>query len=290
LGTGRHVTIDTTAAWRQAEEAAGRAGVEVRVLCCELGEFADLEALAERIWGPGLTVVVLRSFAATGNYVAGAWMHDRLVGAAVGFVEGTPGIRSLHLLLAGVAPAAQGSGVGFALTAHQRAWAIAKKIGQVTWMFDPLGRRNAWFSLVKVGGVADAYYPNFFGYLNDPINRWADTDRCRARRNLAAPFPPPAGAETLDVARFLDAGAVPVLREGEDGSAHLDLPNLDEFQPATLLCQLPTDLTDLRRTDPDLARAWRPALRAAMVPAMAAGYAATSFTRDGWYVLERRAR
>jgi predicted GNAT superfamily acetyltransferase len=288
---GKPLSIDAEAAWRQAEGAARQAGVEVRLLGAELAEFADVEALAERIWGPGLTVVLLRSFAATGNYVAGAWIHDRLIGAAVGFVEGTPGVRSLHLLLAGVAPPAQGSGVGFALTCHQRAWAVGQRIGQITWMFDPLGRRNAWFSLVKIGGTADAYYPNFFGYLNDPINRWDDTDRCRARWDLVAPFPPPEGRATLDAAALSEAGAIPVLRQAPDGSARVEpVGELGEGAAATLLCELPNDLAALRRADPELARGWRPALRAVMSTAMAAGYVATSFTRDGWYVLQRRAR
>ena len=56
-----------------------------------------------------------------------------------------------------------------------------------------------------------------------------------------------------------------------------------------VMCQVPDDIVALRRSDPQLARAWRIAVRNAMKPAFDAGYRITSVTRTGWYVLEHEA-
>jgi predicted GNAT superfamily acetyltransferase len=55
------------------------------------------------------------------------------------------------------------------------------------------------------------------------------------------------------------------------------------------MCQVPEDIVALRRSDPALARAWRAALRRALVGAMDRGYAITGAARSGWYVLEATA-
>ena len=52
---------------------------------------------------------------------------------------------------------------------------------------------------------------------------------------------------------------------------------------------VPEDIVELRRRDAPLARTWRLALRDAIAAARADGYSATAMTRDGRYVLERRA-
>jgi predicted GNAT superfamily acetyltransferase len=52
---------------------------------------------------------------------------------------------------------------------------------------------------------------------------------------------------------------------------------------------VPEDIIELRRRDAPLARTWRLALRDAIAAAGADGFTATAMTRDGWYVLERRA-
>lgn len=151
---------------------------------------SEVEALFERIWGPGgVTVPLLRSLVLSGNYVAGAWAHDQLMGASISFLSPASHPRSAHLHISGVAPSAQGSGIGYALLCHQRTWALERGIEQITWTFDPLVRRNGWFATVKLGARCDSYLPDWFGYLNDPINRWDYTDRCLARWDLAGATP-----------------------------------------------------------------------------------------------------
>jgi predicted GNAT superfamily acetyltransferase len=231
-----------------------------------------------------VTIPLLRSLALTDNYIAGAWAHDQLIAASVAVMSARPGRRTCHLHIMGVLGPAQGSGIGFALMSHQRAWAADNQVDAITWMFDPLVRRNGWFATVKVGATAVAYHPDFFGYLNDPVNRWDYTDRCLARWAVdSGPSPsseppePQPGEDTLLI-----------LAEDETGQPALAEPSWLDRGPATLLCQVPADAHTLRQTNPKLAREWLSALRGTLGRAIEAGYEVTSMTRSGRYVMTRQ--
>ncbi|HVA72951.1 MAG TPA: GNAT family N-acetyltransferase [Acidimicrobiales bacterium] len=269
-----------------SDDAARSAGVEIRHLE-ELPDMAEVEGLFERIWGPGgVTVPLLRSLSISGNYVAGAWAHEHLMGASVAFASPEPGRRNAHLHMTGVVPSAQGSGIGFALLCHQRAWALERGIEQITWTFDPLVRRNGWFATVKLGARCDAYYHDFFGYLNDPINRWDFTDRCLARWELAEASPGenrPADQDDPDIEEM----ALTILTEGAGGEPVLVPADWIEQAPELLLCQVPSNTQALRQSEPKLAREWLAALRGTLARALDAGYVLTSMTTGGCYVLRR---
>jgi len=138
----------------QAEAAARRAAVEVRALTTS----AELKAAAQLItdvWGAPFPEDVLRALVLVGNYVAGAFTPgESMVGAAVAFaaVADEP---ELHSHVTGVLTDHQGSGVGLALKLHQRSWALEHGIETITWTFDPLVRRNAFFNLSRLGATAD---------------------------------------------------------------------------------------------------------------------------------------
>jgi predicted GNAT superfamily acetyltransferase len=277
-----------------AIRAAERAGVEV----AELHEIAGMHqaaALFIEIWRTAVedapcTPQLMRALAHSGNYVAGAWLDGRLVGAAVAFLHpGTDGL-ALHSHITGVSDAVQGRGVGLALKRHQRAWALARGIDRINWTFDPLVRRNAWFNLVKLGAEGVEYLPSFYGPMADGINAGDETDRCliawrldgeRARAAAAAGAPEPS----LEALRA--AGAAVILGEGPDG-----LPVAAEAGDGdgveTLLAWVPPDVVAMRAADRALALRWRRALRSTMGRALGRGLAATGMTRSGWYVLERR--
>jgi len=275
---------------RLAAEAAARAA---RVEVVELGdveETAAVTGLFGAIWGPGspsaMPAELLRALAHAGNYVAGAYDGDALVGAVVGFL----GVRHdgvhLHSHVAGVLPRTQGRSVGFALKLHQRAWALARGIGQAEWTYDPLVRRNAYFNLGKLGATAVDFQPDFYGGMGDAINAGDLTDRCVAMWDLAAPRVVAAVSGTVpepDLGALLAGGARVLLAEGEDGEP---LARPDRVAPV-LLCQVPTDIVRLRATRPALARAWRLAARETLGGALAGGWVATMASRSGWCVLEQ---
>jgi predicted GNAT superfamily acetyltransferase len=284
-------------AWVCARAAGERAMVEVVevVEVADTGDaaaFEDASLLLQRVWradhpaeiaAPGL----LRTYAHSGNYVAGAYRAGRLIGAAVGFFgRDEAGIPHLHSFVAGVEPGGLGRGVGFALKQHQRAWTLARDVPEVRWTYDPLVLRNAYFNLGKLGGHAVRYLPEFYGAMADGINSGDLSDRLLLVWRLAAPEAVAAAhgdrvvVDVAGTAKLLDRATdgAPVAGHDTGGAAVVPHPRL--------LVAVPTDVEDLRRRDPAAAAVWRLAVRAAMAGRLAAGWRVTGVSRDGFYLLE----
>ncbi len=289
-GAARAAAHASDAAAQAAEVAARTAGVLVR----EIADLDDLDAvyrLYDRIWrpdpqNPPVTTELLRALTKAGNYVGGAFDGTELVGACVGFF-GAPAGTALHSHIAGVAPAALGRSVGFALKLHQRAWAIQRGVGQIAWTFDPLVSRNAYFNLAKLGATASEYLPNFYGGMNDGINGNDDTDRLLVRWELTAAKVVAASAGQISPASAeaeRRRGAVVALARSDQGR-----PVAGQLTGDTALVAVPPDVEHLRRTDPGCARQWRVAVRDVLSTAMAAGGCVAGFDKSGWYVVRRHA-
>lgn len=182
--------MSTPEAARDSLAAAASAGVEIR----ELRELADLDQvyrLYDSIWrpdpkNPPVTTELLRALTKAGNYVGGAYDGADLIGACVGFF-GAPAEVTMHSHVAGVSSKARGRNVGFALKLHQRAWALERGVTAISWTFDPLIRRNAYFNLAKLAARPTEYLPNFYGLMADGINNGDDSDRLLVRWQLDDP-------------------------------------------------------------------------------------------------------
>ena len=227
------------------------------------------------------------AFAHSGNYVALARRHSEVVGAAIGF-RGDDGRGAvLHSHITGVLPACQGLGVGYRIKQHQRSWALARGLDRVSWTFDPLVARNGYFNVVKLGASLTHYYVNFYGPMDDGINNGDETDRCLVTWRIDSPRAKAAATGsfvTTDVDAARAGGAVDVLRRDDRGA-----PLLQPGQAELRLVQVPTDVVELRHRDPELALAWRLALRDVLVSAFADGLEVVGVGRDGWYLIGRSA-
>jgi predicted GNAT superfamily acetyltransferase len=198
----------------------------------ELSDITDCDAvvaLYDSIWQPDprkipVSAEMMRALSFAGNYVAGAYLDGELVGATVAFL-GTPAGRVLHSHVTGVSAKARGHSVGFALKQHQREWASRHGIDVISWTFDPLVRRNAYFNLVKLGASVSRYLIDFYGPMGDGINGSDASDRLLVEWRIADP---PA-----------DSG-------DPDGTG---------------LVATPADIETLRRTDPAAAAQWRMTVR-----------------------------
>ncbi|GGP77775.1 GNAT family N-acetyltransferase [Saccharothrix coeruleofusca] len=272
-----------------AEAASRAAGVRVR----DLTDLPDLDAvyrLYDDIWrpdptNPPVTTELLRALTKGGNHVAGAYDGTTLVGASVAFF-GPPADRVMHSHVTGVAPTSLGRDVGFALKLHQRAWALRRGVTAITWTFDPLVSRNAYFNLAKLGGAVAEYLPDFYGGMRDAINGDDATDRLLVRWDLAAPEVEAACAGSPARPDAERAGAAVVALGRDERGA----PVPGSTDGGTVLVAVPPDVTALRRTDPGLARRWRVAVREVLSPLVAEGPRATGFDRAGWYVISRGER
>jgi predicted GNAT superfamily acetyltransferase len=282
-------TVDAEAdeAVRAAEAAALAAGVAVREVT-ELAELTEVAQLFATIWGrtenPPVSLELLRAFTKAGNYVAGAFDGDRLVGACVGFFH-APDEDALHSHIAGVAPGLTGRNVGFALKVHQRAWAMLRGVSEIAWTFDPLVSRNAYFNLVKLAAVPAEYLPNFYGSMLDTINRDDDSDRLLVRwplRDVAVVAACAGNSASAVAADELARGAVVALGIDEAGA-----PVPGQADGPVALVAVPRDVEGLRVSDPALAQRWRLAVREALGGLVADGTRSADFDRGGWYVMRR---
>ncbi|WP_198653112.1 GNAT family N-acetyltransferase [Actinocorallia populi] len=230
-------------------------------------------ALFERIWGePLMEAGLLRALSHAGNYVAGAWRGEQMVGAAVAFFTAQGG---LHSHIAGVAPEARGAGVGRMLKSHQRSWALERGIGTIVWTFDPLVRRNAHFNMHVLGAMPAGYLPDFYGMMQDELNDASPSDRLYTVWDLHAPVPPEPGTS----GELVERGAAVLLEPGGEHPAALP-------REGRLLVSVPEDVEALRARHPEATARLRFAVREALMSAMDAGMRVTGITRDGYYVLE----
>ncbi|HEY7176563.1 MAG TPA: GNAT family N-acetyltransferase [Micromonosporaceae bacterium] len=280
---------DIAAADAAADAAARAANVRIREIS-ELAELEEVYRLYDGIWrpdptNPPITTEMLRALTKAGNYVSGAYDGGRLVGACVGFF-GAPADGAMHSHVAGVADAALGRHIGFALKLHQRAWAEHRGVTTIAWTFDPLVSRNAYFNLGKLAADASEYLPNFYGGMNDGINGNDDTDRLLVQWRLGSPQvvaacagTPRACSASLARAR----GAVVALARSEHHT-----PVVGTVAGDTVLVAVPPDIAALRTADPGVAKEWRVAVREVLATLMADGARVLGFDRSGWYVIDRR--
>lgn len=221
-----------------------------------ISELTDVGDVLQEVWGttaPLVNVELLTAIAHSGGYVAGAFDGHRMVGASVGFLADHHGERALHSHVTGVIDAMRHGGIGQAIKLHQRAWAAERSLDWITWTFDPLVRRNAWFNIAVLGADVDAYLPSFYGTMTDAINVGDESDRLLMAWDVTAP----------------------VLVTPRDGSGAV----------TSLLVSTPLDVVELRRTDPFAVNRWRAETREALTSALDAGHRVHGFTREGAYVI-----
>ena len=230
--------------------ALGEVAVSTRLLSSwdELGAAVDVVV---GIWGEGASSLaspaLLRTYAHYGNPVLGAFADDALCGVSIGFLGSSPEVH-LHSHITGVLPGHQHLGIGFELKQAQRKWCAERGIDLVTWTFDPMLARNAHFNMRKLGARARVLLPDFYGAMDDDINRGESTDRLEVRWAI--------GDE--DVARPTSiARAV----------------------------SIPSDYLALRAKDPDAAAAARRGVREALLSAFADGLEVVDFERERGYLL-----
>lgn len=246
-------------------------GVSVR----EAAGLADLEAIAalfNRVWDGApdssqITVALLRAFSMTGNYVAVAFVGEHLAGAAVGFLA--PHNGSLHSHITGVEAKYRGRQIGYLLKCHQRDWALGRGIGSITWTFDPLVRRNAYFNLVKLGARATDYLPDCYGPMHDGLNRGEASDRLFVEWDLLSPAAagPPEGDHR------------PLITVRDDALRVVPWTGGPAFVP------VPEDIERFRVENPLLARAWRAHVRDVLAGALADGAEIAAFDRRHGYLI-----
>ncbi|AFR47677.1 GNAT family N-acetyltransferase [Gordonia sp. KTR9] len=263
-------------------------GVEVRELSSP-DELEDLLRIFDDVWRPDPTnrpvgTDMLRALSHAGNYVAGAFIGDHLAGGSVAFF-GAPVGETLHSHITGVTRRGRGHQVGYALKMHQRRWALERGLSTITWTFDPLVARNAYFNLAKLGATPMHYYEDFYGELGDELGGDADSDRVLVAwdLNTAAPSGPGVSGPPQSVDELLADGAVSIIDVDQPSRP---VAHHERVTPeAGVVVEVPRDVESMRVSAPLDAARWRIALRDALSPLLVEGEArrAVKFLRSGHY-------
>lgn len=255
-----HATV-TAAAADVALKAAIAAGVRI-VEIDNAGETVRAAALLQEIWRaaePPVPASVLRAIQDSGGYVFGGYDLDgRLLGTSAAFLAAG---ASLHSHITGVLADGRRRGLGIALKRHQRAWALDRELGRISWTSDPLVTRNVIFNSHALGAAPHAYRVEHYGPMPDGLNAHDHSDRLEWHWDLTS-------ERTLDAAR----GRIPLLSQ-------------DHLPPGACTISLPKDIETLRLADPDAGLRWRLAVRGELRDAMDSGLALAGVTMAGALVM-----
>jgi len=126
--------------------------------------------------GTEITPNLLQAMVHSGSYLSGAFIDNKIIGAAFAFPATNGGLH-LHSHMTAVLPEFRDKGVGYALKIDQWNWAKKKNYSHLSWTFDPLVRRNAKLNIAKLGVDISAYFPNFYGDMPDALNAGDESDR-----------------------------------------------------------------------------------------------------------------
>lgn len=280
-----------------------------------IDEMRVTEEIQREVWGLSDIDIVpaaqLKAAVHAGGQLAGAFEDGIMIGFAYGIVATPHGVGmegiGLHSHMVAVRERGRQRGVGRTLKWFQWLWCLDRGMPWITWTFDPLQARNAHLNFGHLGVVSHEYLVDFYGAMAGPLGG-TDSDRLVAlwlldsepvrQRAVAWAEGVQAGSDGAGE-RFDDAADLWVLRE-EDIAANMPDGSDGQFRTnhklqtalavanpnLRLRVATPHDVGALKRSQPGVVDRWRSAIRASIVPALAAGYTVVGFS-DGAYLLAR---
>ena len=203
--------------------------------------------------GTEITPNLLQAMIHSGSYLSGAFINDKIVGAAFAFPATNDGLH-LHSHMTAVLPEFRDKGVGYALKIDQWNWAKKKNYSHLSWTFDPLVRRNAKLNIAKLGVDISAYYPKFYGDMPDALNAGDESDR-------------------LMVSWSTD-GDAPIARE-----------LITNPKPGDILIEIPEDIVAIRSKNQRESMKWRRQVREQFMAAFEKNGKVIGFSANNEYVV-----
>jgi predicted GNAT superfamily acetyltransferase len=262
-------------------ETKRKAAIAIR----DLDSFDDLrkvEALEKEVWALDdrdvLPLTVTVASRAAGNIWIGAFDGPDLIGFVFGLLGMERGRVMVHSHMLAVKDAYRDENLGSKLKLAQRERALAMRIHEMTWTFDPLQSKNAHLNFTKLGVISDSYRIDFYGPETSSKFHRNSTDRLwvtwpMSSRRVQQRLQGINGrAETLDALSRL----LPLIRFNGNGKpVQTDLA--EALSRQRIAIEIPSDIDLLERKDPDLAREWRASTRWAFTEALKAGFFVAEF-------------
>jgi predicted GNAT superfamily acetyltransferase len=223
-----------------------------------------------------MTLVVATKEA--GSVWVGAFDGPKLVGFAFGFLGMEHGHLIFHSHMLAVLESYRDLELGYKLKLAQRERALAMRIQEITWTFDPLQSKNAHLNFGKLGVVSDIYKIDFYGPETSSVLHRNGTDRLWVKWPIASRRfrdrlqGKDYRLEVMDAFSRLQ----PLVQFNGDGKPlRTDLSAALARQRIAI--QIPSDIGAVEQKDPGLAREWRQATRWAFTEALQAGFFVAEF-------------
>jgi predicted GNAT superfamily acetyltransferase len=225
-----------------------------------LSSHAELEAAVElqrQIWNfADVELLPLRLFVVAekiGGQVLGGFDGDKMAG----FCLAIPGLKSggeyyLHSHMLGVLPEYRNSGLGRQMKLKQRDDALERGIKLIEWTFDPLELKNAYFNIQRLGAIVRRFVQNQYGTTTSHLHSGLPTDRCTAEW-------------------WIDSPRVQATIQGHS-------PEADDIEQ---VISVPTEIAELRGSDPRRAREIQRSVGASFMKHFADGLAVLGFEKTG---------
>jgi predicted GNAT superfamily acetyltransferase len=307
-------------------ELSSKPAVTIRNLQ-SLDDLKQAEEVEREVWGLAdldttpMTLAIATKEA--GSFWVGAFDGAKLAGFAFGFLGMERGQLIVHSHMLAVREPYRNSRLGYRLKLAQRERALALRIDdgrnhdnrasevrelranelltnglrikEMTWTFDPLQSRNAHLNFAKLGVVSETYKVDFYGPETSSVLHRNSTDRLwvtwplTSRRVQERLLGKDSRAAMVDALSTL----TPLIRfNGNSKPIRTDLAAATGRQRIAI--EIPSDISDVERKDPALAREWRLQTRWAFTEALSAGFFVAEFCRTvrgqqgpGVYLLEK---
>ena len=203
--------------------------------------------------GTEITPNLLQAMVHSGAYLSGAFIENKIVGAAFAFPATNNGLH-LHSHMTAVLDKFRDKGVGYALKIDQWNWAKKHKYSHLSWTFDPLVRRNVKLNIVKLGVDISAYHSNFYGDMPDALNAGDESDRLMVSWSTA-----------------------------------IDAPKARELithpKPGDILIEIPEDIVAIRSKNQSESMKWRRLVREQFMLAFGKNGKVVGFSANNEYVV-----
>ncbi len=262
-------------------------------------DLAQAIAVEKEVWGADdLDLTPLTLAIATresGSLWIGAFDGPRLAGYAFAIHAIENGKASLHSHMLAVREPYRESDLGTRLKLAQRERALALRIREITWTFDPLHSKNAHLNFAKLGVISEKYKVDFYGATTTSTLHQNSTDRLWVKWPIASRRVEERLRGKGNRNEVIDALSIlhPLVRfngEGKPACAEL----LSTLARQRITIEIPSNILEIEVSNPQLAKDWRQATRWAFTEALNAGFFVAEFCRavrgqqgPGAYLLEK---
>ncbi|GGB69724.1 GNAT family N-acetyltransferase [Fictibacillus barbaricus] len=257
----------------------------------EFDQLTEIVQLQKLVWGEEVITSLPQMVAANhnGGVVIGAF--DAETQKLIGFCYGFTGFSSLsdapylcsHMMA--IHPDYHNQGIGEMLKFKQRDWAIHYGYKKMVWTFDPLEIRNGYLNLCKLGGYVKTYIKDYYGFMNDKLNKGVPSDRFLVEWDL---FSNNVINASVRIRNYSDKWENYELLEDDFDDVYLESQAAKHH--SGYLVPVPPNIQQMKMDSPDLVKEWRMKLRKQFSLALSSGYFVAGMIRGdrvGYYVLEK---